>query len=52
MEELSLAELAEAYEETAKDCYANARDARAKRKAAYNAGDMTEFEKWALIARD
>ena len=50
--ELTLAELAEKYDEKAADCARWAREARVKRKAAFASGDLAEFERWAGIARE
>lgn len=50
--ELTLAGLAEKYDEDAAGCACWAREARIKRKAAFDLGDMAAFERWAGIARD
>jgi len=49
--DLPARELAERYDADAEDCARWAREARVRRKAAHEADDMAEFEKWAKIAR-
>jgi hypothetical protein len=52
MTDNEILELAEATEQRAADCARWAREARAKSKAAYAAGEEGEGKKWEKIARD